>query len=363
MQQVPSDLLHAWIRPHGLRVNRGSDIAWGFAEPITPPDGSRVEYQVPSGSMIESCRVFAAIGLTRGPLCGARGHDFQTRNGGWISMPLPSHQSGNALPLDHTATLEEPMVRLSTNPVGSARYRPGALRPHEFVRIGPFMYQMGHGVKFPGAAGGTKDPDALKDPIRSAMGISLHLDTAANRIAGKEGDVHALLNGSFQISKHLQRPILIVSHGKKPPATIQLFGILVGVLVGDIGQIVTVGLHPISQGELPKQEFTGPGAQGCIQDLAVLSVRSIEPYFHAASPIPLALPVVIKGKLIGPAIVGLPGMIAALEHEIGLALVFHDENHITLHRAVVFGELGKVNAAEPIARNDQFQAGVPMTVL
>ena len=88
------------------------------------------------------------------------------------------------------------------------------------------------------------------------MGISPHLDTAANRIAGKEGDVYALLNGSFQISKHLQRPILIVSHGKKPPATIQLFGILVGVLVGDIGQIVTVGLHPISQGELPKQEFT-----------------------------------------------------------------------------------------------------------
>ena len=172
MQQVPSDLLHTWIRPQWLRVNRGSDIAWGFAEPITPPDGSRVENQVPSGSMIESCRVFAAIGLTRGPLCGARGHDFQTRNGGWISMPLPSHQSGNALPLDHTATLEEPMVRLSTNPVGSARYRSGALRPHEFVRIGPFMYQMGHGVKFPGAAGGTKDPDALKDPIRSAMGVS-----------------------------------------------------------------------------------------------------------------------------------------------------------------------------------------------
>ena len=48
------------------------------------------------------------------------------------------------------------------------------------------------------------------------MGINLHLDTAANRIAGKEGDVHALLNGSFQISKHLQRPILIVSTERNP---------------------------------------------------------------------------------------------------------------------------------------------------
>ena len=122
------------------------------------------------------------------------------------------------------------------------------------------MYQMGHGVKFPGAAWGTKDPDALKDPIRSAMGINSS-GYGRKPNCRKEGDVHALLNGSFQISKHLQRPILIVSHGKKPPATNQLFGILVGVLVGDIGQIVTVGLHPISQGELPKQEFTGPGAR------------------------------------------------------------------------------------------------------
>ena len=85
-----------------------------------------------------------------------------------------------------------------------------------------------------------------------------------------------------------------------------------------------------------------------VYDLAVLAVGSVESHAHTAAPVPLALSIVIERGLRGPAVVGLPGVVRALEQVARLALIANDEDDVALNTLREFGELGQVDAADPL---------------
>src|SRR5438105_10974595 len=137
------------------------------------------------------------------------------------------------------------------------------------------------------------------------------------------------------------------------------FGIRMGIDVADIGNVVAFFFHPESQRKLPKQELSRPLRQGCIQDLAILSVGPIPADAHAGSPVPDLFAVVVERPLAGPAVVSRPGGVAALEKEITNTVVSDDEYDIALESFLLGGQLAEVNAAGPVFRNDDFGGRFP----
>ena len=97
-----------------------------------------------------------------------------------------------------------------------------------------------------------------------------------------------------------------------------------------------------------------------VYNLAVLAVGPVESHAHTASPVPLALSIVIERGLRGPAVVGLPGVVRALEQVARLALVADDEDDVALNALREFGELGQVDAADPLLGDQELGAGFPL---
>ncbi len=97
-----------------------------------------------------------------------------------------------------------------------------------------------------------------------------------------------------------------------------------------------------------------------VHDLAVLAVGPVEAHLHPATPVPFVLAVVIQRELRGPPVVGLPGVVGALEQVARLALVADDEDDVALEAFLEFGELGHVDAADPIVGDQELGAGLPL---
>ena len=162
--------------------------------------------------------------------------------------------------------------------------------------------------------------------------------------------------------EHFNGPIFVVPHAQKAFGPQQTGRVEMRVAVRDIGDVVALLLHPIGQGKFPQQPFSRPQRQRSVENLAVFAVRAIETDQHVAPPIPLAVTIVVERELIGPAIVGLPGVIAALEQKIGLPIVAHDEDHVALQTAVQGGQLAEIDTAQPIGRNRQLGRRLPLAV-
>src|SRR6185369_7949924 len=101
---------------------------------------------------------------------------------------------------------------------------------------------------------------------------------------------------------------------------------MVRVVIRDVGHVIAVLLQPECDGEFPEKKFARAGRERRVKNLAVLAVRPVAAHLDAATPIPLLPAVVVERELRWPAVVSLPGVIAALENEIGLAVVTHDEH-------------------------------------
>src|SRR5438876_11046453 len=102
-----------------------------------------------------------------------------------------------------------------------------------------------------------------------------------------------------------------------------------GIEVGDVTNVITLGFHPISQWEFPEQKLTRTGREGRVQNLAILSVRAIETYLNIGSPVPLFLAVVVKRVVVRPPVVSCPGRVGSLEQEIRPTVIAYDENNVT----------------------------------
>ena len=103
------------------------------------------------------------------------------------------------------------------------------------------------------------------------------------------------------------------------------------VAVGAVGHVVAVLLQPVGQRELERQELAGADRQRIVDDARVLRLAAVGPVEADVGPGALvALGVRVDRVVVGPAVVGLPGVVAALEEDVGRAVVADDEDDVAL---------------------------------
>src|ERR1043166_154051 len=134
------------------------------------------------------------------------------------------------------------------------------------------------------------------------------------------------------------------------------------VEIGNVGDVHPVLFQPKRQWKLPKEPFPRPNRQRRIDNLTVLAIRAVEADRDLWPPIPWIIAIVVQGELAGPAIISLPGRVRTLKDQARIPVVAHDENNVALPAFALGGELSEINPAQPIGRNRQPRAGLPVTI-
>ena len=137
------------------------------------------------------------------------------------------------------------------------------------------------------------------------------------------------------------------------------------VAVGAIGHVVAVLLEPVGQRELERQELARAERERVVDHGLVLGLAAVGPVEADVGPGPLtALGMGVEGIVVRPAVVGLPGVVGALEQDVGRAIVADDEDDVALPvgLGVVVGdgrEPAQVDAAGPVAGDRQRRGRLP----
>ena len=127
------------------------------------------------------------------------------------------------------------------------------------------------------------------------------------------------------------------------------------VAVRAIGHVVAVLLEPVRQRELERQELARAERERIVDDACVLRLAAIGPVEADVGPGPLvALGMGVERVVVRPAVVGLPGVVGALEEDVGRAIVADDEDDVALPVGLVVAvgerrEPSQVDAAGPVA--------------
>ena len=166
----------------------------------------------------------------------------------------------------------------------------------------------------------------------------------------------------FMWSNIVERPVLVVADREPPLGAAEAGGVGVGVDVRDVGHVVAVLLHPEGERELPEQELARADRERGVEDLAVLAVGPVEARLDVRAPVPLLLAVVVERELAGPAVVGVPGGVGALEQEVGPAVVADDEDDVALQPLALGRELAEVDAAGPVVGDRQRDGTAPRRI-
>ena len=351
-----SDLLHPRVGPLGLSVHLGVQVAGRLGQTVGPPTGRCVEDDVGLGAWIRRRCVNAAVGFSWGVLRGAGGHDFEALDRRRITVPFPADEAGDAIALLHAGVPVDPMVRPRANPVGTAGDRSRAVGANQFVGVGALVLERTHGHEFAGASRRAVHTNTLERP---QLGVALE-DASADSIAREEAHAHASQNGRLDVAVHLDGPVLVVADAQEAIGAQQTGAVEMRVGIGDVAHVIAVGLKPVHEGVLPQEELPGTDGERLVDDLAVLAIRPVEAHAHAAAPVPLVFAVVVERKLRRPAVVGLPGVVGALEQVARLALIADDEDDVALDALLELGELGHVDAADPILRDQQLGTRLPL---
>src|SRR5438034_10580498 len=92
--------------------------------------------------------------------------------------------------------------------------------------------------------------------------------------------------------------------------------------VGAVGHVQAEPFHPVSKRKLPEKELARALRKGVVEDLHVLAVRSVVAHLHAADQNFTVLAIVgVERVIVRPLVVGLPGVVAALEKKVGGPIV------------------------------------------
>ncbi len=155
-----------------------------------------------------------------------------------------------------------------------------------------------------------------------------------------------------------QVPILIVTDADEGLAARELRRVET-VAVAAIGHVIAVLFEEVGQRLLERQELAGADRERVVDDSGVLrlaAVRPVEARRHLACM--GAARVGVERFVDGPAVVCLPGIVAALEQHVGLARVADDEDDVALPIRLVLGigqrrQPAEINAAHPVGGNLQ----------
>src|SRR5688572_14695944 len=72
--------------------------------------------------------------------------------------------------------------------------------------------------------------------------------------------------------------------------------------------------------------------------------------------------VIVEREIVGPAVVGGPGGVAALKQKIAAPIIAHNKNNIALELFAYGGELSKVHSAQPVFRDVQRDCWFPLAL-
>ncbi len=171
VQQVSGDGLDPDIGALRRGVDRWPKVARRRAQPVTPPDGGRVEHDVALRAGVDRRRIGAAVRFAGRFLRGAAGHDLESRDRRRVAVPFPPHQTRHGIAGPHARPFEQPVLRPHAGPVGPTGHRTRAVGSDEFVGVGAFVGQGFHGDEIPGAPRRTEDSGPFEDAVRVSGGV------------------------------------------------------------------------------------------------------------------------------------------------------------------------------------------------
>src|SRR5262249_25262140 len=117
------------------------------------------------------------------------------------------------------------------------------------------------------------------------------------------------------------------------------------------------------QRELPEEELAGALRQRIVKDLHVLAVGPVVADLDAGDEHFAVLAVVaVEGIGVGPGVVGLPGVVAALEDEVGQPIVADNEDDVALVAMLRRRQLAEVDTAHPVVGDLEGGAGLPLAL-
>ena len=136
----------------------------------------------------------------------------------------------------------------------------------------------------------------------------------------------------------------------------------IDIFIGAVADVVTVPFEPVDKRIFPQQEFAGTQRERMIHHLGVLGVRPIKTGAHTGDERFLVRAVVVVQRVVlGPLVVGLPGIRAALEENISRAIVCNNKNDVALVAVVSGRKLAQIDTRWPVGRNTEFRKGIPST--
>src|SRR5262249_8037828 len=183
----------------------------------------------------------------------------------------------------------------------------------------------------------------------------------ATRIAGQECEMNAVPDRFHAVVVLLPAPVFVVPDREERLAARDRFHVVMDIDIAAIGYIIAVLLHPEGEGKFPKQEFAGALRQRVVINLHVLAVGPVEADLYAGAQDDAVRSVVgVERIAVGPLVVSLPRVVAALEQEISRAVVADDEDDVTLIAMRGPGQFPQIHAAGPIPGNRKPRARFPL---
>ena len=141
------------------------------------------------------------------------------------------------------------------------------------------------------------------------------------------------------------------------------------VAVRAVGHVVAVLFEPVGERELERQELARAEGERVVDDAVVLRLAAVRPVEADVGPGPLRpLGMGVDRVVVGPAVVGLPGVVRALEQDVGRPVVADDEDDVALPVGLG-GALGEgrepaqVDAAGPVGGNRQPGGRLPAALV
>ena len=141
------------------------------------------------------------------------------------------------------------------------------------------------------------------------------------------------------------------------------------VAVGGVADVVAVLLEKVGERVFEREKLTGPDRERIVDDARVLRVAAVGAVEADIGPRATgALGIGVDRKMARPGVVGVPGVVGALEEDVGGAVVGDDEGDVALPGGcrVVGGDHGKpaeVHAADPVGGNLDPCRGLPAALV
>ena len=152
----------------------------------------------------------------------------------------------------------------------------------------------------------------------------------ADGVAREEQQVHAGVAHLLDAAELADVPVFVVADADERLALQAAVG-REHVAVGAIGDVVAVLLEPVGERELEREELARADGERVVDDAVVLGLAAVGAVEADVGPGALvALGVGVDRVVVRPAVVGLPGVVGALEEDVGRAVVADDEDDVAL---------------------------------